>query len=331
MPPIIAQRVADSRPYYTLDDLLAVRGFSRGRLLLLKQQSNAFCATPITVDELAPAVPASACVAGQIDAATADLGALTARSGLGLPLPVARWLIVRRSVHPFPTLASLKAIPAISEGRLRVWARTNRACLTPAPFVATSPDSHLYKAALVSRTTDQTLELVTPVGRYALGVPAGTLADAHAWATIKPVASDQAPEAPTADFHLHGAWAGTVYMGLPPDHVPGEQPGTWQDSFWHQLSGGVWTLTWGDNNIALVNGSLTVATTTLSLGSLIRVLKSAVSTAVHGFITAAAWAEETTRRLLGIGASQPDCAPDTAAPPRSGWVASDRAERLPGF
>jgi hypothetical protein len=146
----IAQRVVEKRPHYALDDLLVVEGIGRGRLD--KIDRSIFCATPITVDGLIPAIPETACAVGQVDAAIAPRSVLMApraSGGLGLSGPVADRLLARRTEHPFPTLEHLTIVEGIGDGRLKQWVRDGVLCVTPAPFIATTTAGDVYKASVV--------------------------------------------------------------------------------------------------------------------------------------------------------------------------------------
>lgn len=214
----IAQRVIDKRPHYGLEDLSVVEGIGPGRLRQIV--SSTVCAMPITVDGLVPAIPDSACKPGQVDAALAPRESLVAKTaGLGLGGPVADRLLAQRAEHPFPTLEHLTIVEGIGDGVLKQWVKAGIVCLTPAPFLATSPSGDFYKGSLLARSRGETIALDAPAGRFALGTPAGVLDQPHAWATVVDV-PDAEHRGPRADFKIQGAWQGggdLVYLTLPRD------------------------------------------------------------------------------------------------------------------
>lgn len=216
----IAERVVETRPHYGIEDLAVVEGMGPGRLD--RVDASEVCATPITVDGLVPAIPDSACMAGQVDAALASRDVLLAKpekGGLGLSGPVADRLLARRTGSPFPTLRHLTLIEGIGDGRLLQWLKDGTVCLTPAPFLALNRNEDLYKASLLARTQGETINLETADGTFALGTPAHVLNQPYAWATVVDV-PDEEHRGPRADFTIHGLWQGDgdeVYLTLPAD------------------------------------------------------------------------------------------------------------------
>ena len=151
---------------------------------------------------------------------------------------------------------------------------------------------------------------------FRLTVPGGVVSTRPgAWGSVspQPTPADIPAGAPTADFHIHGAWTGSVYVGGPPDDVGAEVPGQWTDTVWHLPADGQWELSWG-GAVDRVDGRVTTATRSLSFFSTLRQKASQFGAWVgETAVKVATWVENTLRRFLGTGAPAPICNPNTPA------------------
>lgn len=296
----IARRVVAARPFLRPDpDLLLVSGIGPAKLAAIMSDGRV-CAEPPTL----PPPFFDVCRAGD---GRIDLNRPESEGALAplLGAPTAERVIAGL---PYWSLRHVKAEGEPGAGAGKIDKLRPKLCLTPPTIVH---DGTRY--SWIDPARGGLVDSPTSGGTsYRLTVPGGVVTQQPgAWGSVSaPVDVDQelALGVPAGDFHVHGNWSGRVYVGLPPDTVPSERPGEWVDTFWHEAASG-WELTWGEENVARVDGRVTAALTSLSLSGAVRMMQSVVSTEVNGFISVVTWTEQTIRRLLDIGARPPACSP----------------------
>lgn len=297
----IAARIIAARPFLRPDpDLLLVAGIGPAKLAAI-MASGRVCAEPPTL----PPPYFDVCQAGD---GRIDLNRPESEPALAglLGRPTAARVI---DGIPYWSVKHVRAEGEPGAGGGKIAKLRGKLCVTPPTIVH---DGTRY--GWMDPDRGGLVDFPVAGGpSYRLTVPGGVVtARPGAWGSVTaPVNLDNelAPGVPGGDFHIHGAWSGRVYVGLPPDTVPGEQPGEWVDTFWHKAPGG-WELTWGEANVERIDGRVTAGLTSLSWNGVVRMVRSVVSTVVDGFISLVAWTEQTIRRLLDIGANPPSCSPN---------------------
>jgi hypothetical protein len=296
----VAQRIVESRPYLRVDpDLLRVAGIGADKLALIVANGRA-CATPPSIPP--PTFDVCQTGDGKVDANRPQSEKALAALFGG---PTAKRIA---NAIPYWSLNQVRSEGEAGAGYGKMEKLMGRLCLTPPTIVYAGtrygwidPDRGGY---VNSSTGDGTA--------YRLTVPGGVVTQRPgAWGAVtpRPTPADLPEGAPTADFHIHGTWSGTVYVGLPPDGIGPESAGTWTDTVWHLPADGQWELSWG-GAVARIDGRVTTGTQTLSFLTSLRQKASQFGAWVgETAVKVATWAENTIRQFLGTGASPPNCNP----------------------
>jgi hypothetical protein len=234
------------RPWLRATDLLWLHSVPPTSRRALEERG---CAEPTG---LPPAAP-MACEDGsdEVDLQSATLAEIM--EGADLDRHEAKAFIAAR---PLPQdlfqLAGVKF--AVSTGQLEELIEDEVVCVTPAPFEfrgTTYRWASGEHGAVVDSEADPAYALIVPPG--AVDDPDGV------WGRVTP---DPESILPTADFHLHGDWLGTVGVRLPNAAEPGGRPGVL-----HEGADGVDRFSWGDGVVAEPGGTIVTAFSSLSEGT----------------------------------------------------------------
>jgi hypothetical protein len=299
----IASRIVANRPYLRTDpDLLRVEGIGAGRMSEINADGRA-CATPPST----PPPVFDVCRAG--DGKT-DANRPQSRPSLAVLFggPTADRIV---GGIPYWTLNHVRSEGEAGAGAGKMKKNLGRLCLTP-PTI----DFDGTRYGWIDATRGGLVDVASGGGRpsYRLTVPGGVVSEVPgAWGSITPSNPDDVlvPGAFAADFHIHGDYDGTVYVGLPPDTVGTEPAGEWIDTVWHLPADGEWEVSWGDA-VDRVDGRVTAGTRSLTDFMGLRQRAQQFGAWVGGAIVkVATWAERTIRQVMGTGAAPPTCSPNT--------------------
>lgn len=298
----IADRIVANRPYLRTDpDLLRVEGIGAGKMAAIKADGRA-CATPPTLPP--PVFDVCRSGEGEIDAnrpqSLADLARL-------FGMPTADRIVAG---IPYWSLNHVRSEGEAGAGAGKMSKHLDELCLTP-PTI----DFNGTRYGWIDSVRGGLVDLASGGGRpsYRLTVPGGLVSDdPGAWGSITPIDSAVVvPDAPAANFHIHGGHEGAVFVGLPPDSVGTEPTREWIDTVWHLPADDEWEIIWGDD-VDRVDDRVTARTGSLSdfVGAR-QPARQFGAWVIDWVVKAATWAERTIRQIMGTGAAAPTCSPNT--------------------
>lgn len=318
----VAQRLTAARPYLRLDpDLLVVQGIGRSDLDRILREGQA-CAAPPTL----PPPVFDVCVSGD---GRIDLNRPANRDDLaGMFGGPTADRIVGNIPYWRVDLSLAELDPGVA--RPKVERNRDRLCVTPPTidFNGTRWGWIDPNAGGLVRTQDE-------LGAYQLAVPGGVVAGTGAWGSVTPNEAPFELDAPSADFHIHGPWAGVVRVTLPRDHVPAVDPGTWTNVVVHTPDGhdfasseirALEAVTVGSDGVTT---DLTSLSTSFSLTVPLRTISAPTATPQGAALS------QLVRLFFGTGAARPTCDPSipdgVAADGRRIATEGQPASSLPGY